>query len=124
MYKVSKYETLHIKNNKSMKQSKQEISKMETLSIFIGMTTFKEILKKHNIKQVDVAKILNKSKATVSKYSAGTVSPDIESYILLADYLNISLDELFDRDSNFVRISKEEYDELLKIKESINKIIK
>lgn len=107
-----------------MKQSKQEISKMETLSIFIGMTTFKEILKKHNIKQVDVAKILNKSKATVSKYSAGTVSPDIESYILLADYLNISLDELFDRDSNFVRISKEEYDELLKIKESINKIIK
>lgn len=88
------------------------------------MNTFKEILKKHNIKQIEVAKILNKSKATVSKYSAGTVSPDIDSYLLIADYLNVSLDELFERDQEFIRIPKEEYDELIKIKDSLNKIIK
>ena len=88
------------------------------------MNYFKNILKKYNIKQVEAAKIIHKAKGTVSKYSANVLSPDMESYLLLADYLNVSLDELFDRDSNFVRISKEEYDELLKIKESINKIIK
>ena len=80
--------------------------------------------KKYNLTQIDAAKIIHKAKGTVSKYSADVLNPDIESYLLLADYLNISLDELFERDSNFVRISKEEYDELIKVKEIINKVIK
>ena len=88
------------------------------------MNYFKNILKKYNLKQIDAAKIIHKAKGTVSKYSADVLNPDIESYLLLADYLNISLDELFERDSNFVRISKEEYDELIKVKEIINKVIK
>ena len=88
------------------------------------MNYFKNILKKYNIKQKEAAEIIHKAKGTVSKYSADVLSPDIISYILLADYLNVSLDELFERDENFIKITKEEYEELIKIKESINKIIK
>lgn len=88
------------------------------------MNYFKNILKKHNIKQIDAAKILNKSKATISKYSAGVLSPDMESFVILANYLNISLDELFERNTDYVSISKEEYDELIRIRDSLNKIIK
>lgn len=88
------------------------------------MVDFKSILKRYNLKQIDVAKILNKSKPTISKYSAGTVSPDIESYILLSQYLKVSLDELFEINSDYIKISKEEYDELMKAKEILNKVIK
>lgn len=88
------------------------------------MVDFKSILKRYNLKQIDVVKILNKSKPTISKYSAGTVSPDIDSYILLAQYLNVSLDELFQINTDYIKISKEEYNELIKAKEIINKVIK
>ena len=88
------------------------------------MVDFKNILKRYNLKQIDVAKILNKSKATISKYSSGTVSPDIDSYILLSQYLKVSLDELFEINIDFVKITKEEYNELLKVKDIIDKVIK
>ena len=88
------------------------------------MNYFKNILKKYNLKQIDAAKILNKSKGTISKYSANVLSPDIDSFIILANYLHVSLDELFDRSEDFKKITKEEYDELLKVKDIIDKVIK
>ena len=85
---------------------------------------FAEIMSKYKLKQIDVAKLLNTKQATISGYNTGKRHPDFSVFIKLADYLNVSLDELFQRDSEFIRISKEEYDELIKAKEIINKVIK
>ena len=81
-------------------------------------------MSKYKLKQIDVAKLLNTKQATISGYNTGKRHPDFSVFIKLADYLNVSLDELFQRDSDFIRISKEEYDELLKVKDIIDKVIK
>lgn len=53
-----------------------------------------------DIKQKDVAKILNVSQNTYSQYETGVISLTAEVLIKLADYYNVSIDYLLDRTNN------------------------
>lgn len=88
------------------------------------MTRLKELAKKYGLKQEDIANIIHKSRPTVSKYMTGKILPDIETYILLADFLSVSLDELVGRSSDYVIFTKEKYEKIKEILDQLNKEIK
>lgn len=50
-----------------------------------------------DIKQKEVAEILNVSQNTYSQYETGVISLTAEVLIKLADYYNVSIDYLLDR---------------------------
>lgn len=50
-----------------------------------------------DIKQKDIAKILNVSQNTYSQYETGVISLTAEVLIKLADYYGVSVDYLLDR---------------------------
>jgi len=85
---------------------------------------FAEIMSKYKLKQIDVAKLLNTKQATISGYNTGKRHPDFSVFIKLADYLNVSLDELFQRDTEFISISKTEYNKLIEAKQILKEVIK
>ncbi len=47
--------------------------------------------------QQQLAEKLHLSRVNYTRYETGAVRPDYETLILLADFYDISLDELFDR---------------------------
>ena len=53
-----------------------------------------------DLKQKDIAKILNVSQNTYSQYETGVISITAEVLIKLADYYNVSIDFLLDRTNN------------------------
>ena len=50
-----------------------------------------------DIKQKEIAQILNVSQNTYSQYETGVISLTAEVLIKLADYYNVSIDYLLDR---------------------------
>jgi len=50
-----------------------------------------------DIKQKDIAKVLNVSQNTYSQYETGVISLTAEVLIQLADYYEVSVDYLLDR---------------------------
>lgn len=50
-----------------------------------------------DIKQKDIAKVLNVSQNTYSQYETGVISLTAEVLVKLADYYNVSIDYLLDR---------------------------
>lgn len=58
----------------------------------------KKYREEKKITQVEVAKVLGVKPATVSKYEAGTLEPNIESLKKLAELFEISVDELLRED--------------------------
>ncbi len=57
----------------------------------------KELMTKRNVAQNEMAKILNVSRSSVYKYQEGKAEPNIETLIKIADYFDISLDNLCER---------------------------
>lgn len=53
-----------------------------------------------DIKQKDIAKVLNVSQNTYSQYETGVISLTAEILIKLSDYYNVSIDYLLDRTNN------------------------
>ncbi|MBE6768058.1 MAG: helix-turn-helix transcriptional regulator [Ruminococcaceae bacterium] len=53
-----------------------------------------------DIKQKDIAKILNVSQNTYSQYETGVISLTAEVLIKLADHYHVSIDYLLDRTNN------------------------
>ncbi len=53
-----------------------------------------------DIKQKDIAKLLNVSQNTYSQYETGVISLTAEVLIKLSDYYNVSIDYLLDRTDN------------------------
>lgn len=53
-----------------------------------------------DIKQKDIAKILNVSQNTYSQYETGVIALTAEVLITLSDYYNVSIDYLLDRTNN------------------------
>lgn len=56
-----------------------------------------ELMKKNNIQQQEMAEILNVSRASIYKYQQGKAEPSIEGLVKIADYFNVSLDYLCER---------------------------
>lgn len=57
----------------------------------------KELRLENNIRQVNIAKLLNIKQTTYSKYELGKIEIPIESLIKLADLYDVSLDYLLGR---------------------------
>ena len=73
----------------------------------------REIRKENNLTQQDVAEILNIPKTTYSNYEQGTNEPNISILIKLANYYNVSLDNLLSR--KFANVNDAYDDQILKI---------
>ncbi len=54
----------------------------------------------NDIKQKDIAEILNVSQNTYSQYETGIIALTAEVLIKLSDYYNVSIDYLLDRTDN------------------------
>ena len=52
--------------------------------------------KQRNLKQSDVAKVVNLSITVISKYERGEAEPDIQSLIKLSKFYHVSIDYLVD----------------------------
>lgn len=57
----------------------------------------RSIRENRDLKQKDIAKILNVSQNTYSQYETGAISLTAEVLIQLADYYGVSVDYLLDR---------------------------
>lgn len=60
----------------------------------------RDIREDRDIKQKDIAKVLNVSQNTYSQYETGVISLTAEILIKLSDYYEVSIDYLLDRTSN------------------------
>ena len=60
----------------------------------------KSIREDNDIKQRQIAKILNVSQNTYSQYETGVIPITAETLIKLADYYDVSIDYLLDRTNN------------------------
>lgn len=62
------------------------------------MKDFDKILAKKNVTQKQIAEMLGKSEQSVSNYNKPDKYPLVENLIKIADFLNISTDELLGRE--------------------------
>ncbi|MBQ8860428.1 MAG: helix-turn-helix transcriptional regulator [Ruminococcus sp.] len=60
----------------------------------------RNIREDRDIKQKDIAKILNVSQNTYSQYETGVISLTAEILIKLSDFYDVSIDYLLDRTNN------------------------
>lgn len=60
----------------------------------------KELRKQNNLSQAEIAKILNTSQQNYNRYENGKIEPDLKTLYKLADFFNVSLDYLCDRQYN------------------------
>lgn len=56
--------------------------------------------KEKNITQEELAEVINVTRQTISKWELNETSPDIKQALLIANYFNISLDELVGNNTN------------------------
>ena len=69
----------------------------------------KELRKKNNKTQHEIAEFLNTTQTTYSKYELGVHEPSIDTLCKLADYYGVSIDYLLGREGNeFSYLSEEE----------------
>lgn len=66
----------------------------------MSFKNLRSIREDRDIKQKDIAKILNVSQNTYSQYETGVISLTAEVLIKLADYYDVSVDYLLDRTDN------------------------
>lgn len=59
-----------------------------------GVMELKKFRKLKNISQAQLAEAVNLSNSTIGNYEQGTREPDIQTLCLLADYFEISVDDL------------------------------
>lgn len=60
----------------------------------------RDIREDRDIRQKDIAAVLNVSQNTYSQYETGVISLTAEVLIKLADYYGVSIDYLLDRTNN------------------------
>ncbi len=60
----------------------------------------RDIREDRDIRQKDIAAVLNVSQNTYSQYETGVISLTAEVLVKLADYYNVSIDYLLDRTNN------------------------
>lgn len=66
----------------------------------------KELRKKIGKKQEQVAEKLNLNARTYQNYELGRREPDLKTLVQLADFFNVSLDELLERENcNFINLN-------------------
>ncbi len=85
----------------------------------------KEIAKQKNITLKDISKNLNISYRSLQRYSAGTREPNYKTIVDIANYLNVTVDELLNvENKKLISISLKDFNELKAIQKRINEIFK
>lgn len=88
------------------------------------MNNLKMLRKLNKLNQTEVAKILSIEQSTYGKYERGEI-PLNEIYAKkLADYYNVSISYILNDDNKEIIITKEQYKNLLKARDTINSIEK
>lgn len=64
----------------------------------------KELRKNMGLTQNKVASALNVSQTTFCDYENGVSNPDVKTLIKLADFFNVSIDELVGRESDLINL--------------------
>ena len=75
----------------------------------------KELRKQDNLTQIEISNILGINNKTYCRYELGQNEPDIATLIKIADYFNVTLDYLCERNNN----SKYIYNDLSNIERDI-----
>ena len=57
----------------------------------------KELRLSYNLTQEELSKKLEISRVNYTRYESGKVNPDFDLIVKIADFYDVSLDELFDR---------------------------
>jgi transcriptional regulator with XRE-family HTH domain len=79
------------------------------------MKNFQKILKEYGISQKELAQKIGIKEYSLSRYNKGTNLPNAKILIKIADYLNVSVDYLLDREEkSFSSIEKREIKDTLK----------
>ena len=68
--------------------------------------TLKELRKKKNISQYDLAEALNISRSVVAKWETGLTLPNEENVALLIEYFNVTREELFKHEETETELVK------------------
>lgn len=68
----------------------------------------KQYRRNKKIKQIEIAEALNVSQGTIANWEAGLRSPNIDMLPTIADYLGVSIDNLFGRGSKSISLSNAE----------------
>ncbi len=88
------------------------------------MNNLKMLRKLNKLNQTEVAKILSIEQSTYGKYERGEI-PLNEIYAKkLANYYNVSISYILNDDNKEIIITKEQYKNLLKARDTINSIEK
>ena len=58
------------------------------------MQRLRDLREDRNLKQSDIAKVLNVTSQTIANYELGNREPGIRELILLADFFDVSIDYL------------------------------
>lgn len=66
------------------------------MTVKIGKT-LKSLRKNSKLTQTELAQKLNIGRVNYTRYETDAVRPDYETLIAIADFFNVSLDEIFDR---------------------------
>ena len=66
----------------------------------------KELRKQRGISQDELGKVLGVSRSAICQYEQGGRIPNYKSVVAMADYFNVTVDFLLDRDINRVLIEK------------------
>lgn len=70
------------------------------------MNKIKELRENNNETQEELGKILNVSKATISKYEKGTVEVSNDALIKLANHYDVTVDYILGRDDELLKVEK------------------
>lgn len=65
----------------------------------------KDWRKKRGVSQIEIAKAINIPQTSYSRYEQGNCDPNISTLIKLADFFNISIDELVERPTDMVNLN-------------------
>ena len=100
------------------------------------MHKLKELRKKHGLLQKDVAQAIGIGRSTYVKYETGDIDPSLDVLVQLANFFNVSIDYILDRQENhtttkedimlslFGYVSDDVWEELLFAVELIKKMNK
>lgn len=83
----------------------------------------KELRIQKKLTQDDISKIIKTNRQNISRYENGEVEPNIETLIKLADYYDVSLDYLCDRQwSNQIGYIPDDKKEIVKLVLQLNEL--
>lgn len=68
------------------------------------LKNLRELRKRKNLTQEEMSKILNLGSTTYKNYENKITEPSIETLVKLADYFNVSIDELVGRETDTINL--------------------